>query len=414
MTKLRMAQAPHPAVPRLYLRTAAVWGVVAGALLALAGETVLLARWSGAALAVVHAMTLGFLGNAMFGSLQQFLPVAVGTPVRGGNRAALSLFGLLNLGTLLLVAGFWRTAALAMAFGGAILLTAFLLLAGMVLPGLVSGAGERFLRQGIAGAVLASLVVACLGALLLLGLGGLLPLPLPRLADVHAAWGVLGWGLGLLAAVSRVVAPMFQGAAAAPVRAQALWQGLVYLVLGLLLMRAAGGELPAWLRIAVALCGLAFACGGLLLQLRSRRLRRVPLTGFWMAGLLALALAACGLLAGGINAVHAGTLAIGAGLPLLVTGMALEIIAFLGWIELQRACGRGVHLPGVQLLVPERDKYGALALHLASACVLVGAVLYPALARAAGVAMMLAHGATFVVIARARGRGRRFMLERGG
>lgn len=60
--------------------------------------------WAGSAsVAVVHAFTLGFLGNAMVGSLLQFLPVAVQARVRGGRRAAAWLYGLLNAGALLLV-----------------------------------------------------------------------------------------------------------------------------------------------------------------------------------------------------------------------------------------------------------------------------------------------------------------------
>lgn len=412
MTKLRMAQAPVPAIPRLFLRSAALWGVFAGALLMADGEAALASRWSGATLALVHALTLGFLGNAMFGALLQFLPVAVGASVRGGARAARILHGLLNLGVALLIAGFRWPQALNPTWGGGLLLVAFLLLAALVLPGLLRAEGERFLRQGIGLAVAAALVTATLGLLLALGWSGLLHLPQLTLTDAHAGWGLLGWVLGLLAAVARVVAPMFQGAVPAPARAQGGWQLVLYVLLMALLFCAARGTTPDWLRIALSLPMLVFAIGGLWLQLGARHLRLVPLTFFWCAGFAVLAIAGCLLLAGAGGAMMAGALVVAIGLPLLVTGMSLEIVAFLGWIELQRECGKGVHVPGVQLLMPSRDKAVVLALHLLAGLLLALAVRQVWMAAIAGAALLFAHCASFVALGGARRRGRRFIAER--
>lgn len=415
MTKLRMADAPSPAIPRLFLRSAAAWGVVAGALLLLDGQAALASRWAGPTLALVHAFTLGFLGNAMFGALLQFLPVAVGARVRGGDSSARLLHALLNLGTAALMAGLRWPGLLSPVWGGIALALAFVLMAALALPGLLRAGDERFLAQGIGSAVGAALVTAALGLLLAFGWSGMLALPQQALTDAHAGWGVLGWVMGLLAAVSRVVAPMFQGAAPAPQRAQALWQIALYSLLATLLACAAFAAVPAWLRMAVALLVLAFALGGLALQLAARRLRKVPLTLFWSAGYLALLLAACVALAGAGPALLPGALAIAVGLPLLVTGMALEIVAFLGWIELQRGCGKGVHVPGVQLLMPTRDKAVTLVLHLVAAGLVTLAVLRPqvgGVAIAAGGALMLAHAASFVALGGAHRRGRRFVAER--
>lgn len=412
MTRLRMTQAPAPAIPRLFLRSAALWGVLAGALLLAEGEAALASRWSGATLALVHALTLGFLGNAMFGALLQFLPVAVGASVRGGAVAARILHVLLNLGAALLIAGFRWPQALNPAWGGGLLLVAFLLLAALTLPGLLRAEGEGFLRQGIGLAVAAALVTATLGLLLALGWSGLLHLPQLALTDAHAGWGLLGWVLGLLAAVARVVAPMFQGAAPAPTRAQGGWQFVLYVLLAVLLVGAMRGVSPGWMRIALALPVLIFALGGLWLQLRARHLRLAPLTFFWGAGFVVLAIAGCLLLTGAGSAMAVGALVVGVGLPLLVTGMALEIVAFLGWIELQRACGRGVHVPGVQLLMPSRDKAIVLALHLVAGLLLALATWQSRVAAIAGVALLLAHGTAFVALGGARRRGRRFIAER--
>ena len=409
MTKLVVQQAPAPAIPQRFLLTASVWGVLAGGLLVCDGDTVLASRWAGASVAVVHAFTLGFLGNAMVGSLLQFLPVAVQAPVRGGRRAAAWLYGMLNAGALLLVLALHGPLRLSPMLGGGVLLAAFVLLLVVVLPGLWQAGTQRLLRWGIGSALLAALVTALLGFALAAGLSGKATLALPALTDLHASWGVLGWVLGLLAAVSRVVAPMFQGALPAPARLQGVWQALLYGVLLLaLLLALAGGALPG-MRFAVAALGLMFALGGLLLQSRAAKLRNVPLTWFWRSGLLALAASAGVLATDADHAVLVGALALVLGLPWLVTGMQLEITGFLAWIDLQRRCGRGVRVPGVQSLVPERDKYIVLSLQLLAGLTLVMAIFRQIPVNSAGVALLLAHAAAVAMQCAARWRVRRFV-----
>ena len=410
MTKLAMQQAPPPATPRRFLLSASLWGVVAGMLLAVDGGTAFASRWGGATLALVHALALGVLGNAMFGSLLQFLPVAAGARVRGGRPAAWLLHALRNAGALLLVLALRQPALLSPHWGGLLLVAAFVLLVALVLPGLAGAAGQVLLRWGIGCALAGGLVAALLGFSLALAVAGTWRLPLLPLTDAHAGWGVLGWVLALLVAVARVVMPMFQGVAAVPAGLQAGWQLALYaLLLAALIMALCGESAPA-LRMGAGLLVLAVALGGLLAQLRAPKLRRAPLTYFWMTGFAALAAAACALLVGGeANLLLAGVLALAIGLPLLITGMQLEISAFLGWIDLQRHCGRGVRLPGVQLLLPTRDKVIVLVLHWLSALALLAATAHPALARLAGSALLLAHAASFFALCGVDWRRTRFI-----
>jgi hypothetical protein len=100
------------------------------------------------------------------------------------------------------------------------------------------------------------------------------------------------------------------------------------------------------------------------------------------------------------------------GLPLLVNGMAFEIVAFLSWIDLRRCVRRGIQLPGVQRLLPERDKLQALSAQVLADLLLVAAVCWPQpwLARAAGLALLLAWGGQYRALAGASRRGSRFLL----
>lgn len=377
--------------------------MVAGALLLDEGALALQTRWAPATLALVHVFTLGMLGNAMFGSLLQFLPAAAGVRVRGGTRAGWALFGLLNAGTLLLVAGFRAMRTELLLAAAPTLALAFALLGAIALPGLLArvpapvsqgkaasaaSAAVQPTRIGIAFAVCAALVTAALGVAMLLRLTGRGGLPLLPWADVHAGWGVLGWALGLLASVGAVVLPMFQGTRALPAKAQFVWLRMLGAVLLIGLLWAAFGQGAAPLRWGGAACLALFAMAGLWLQWRAPHSRNAWLVRFWRVALLALLMAA-GVLAAGGPPVLLGVLVLGIALPWLVAGMQMEIVAFLGWIELHRRCGRGVRLPAVQTLLPEAHKAGVFAAHAIAAMALLAAAMWPTPlgARVAGIAL---------------------------
>jgi hypothetical protein len=388
MTKLRLEQAPVASLPRRFLLTVPLWGVLAGVLLIVDGDVALHTRWNPATLALVHVFILGVLGNAMFGGMLQFLPSAAGVTLRGGARMGRWLHGMFNLGALLLVAGMHQRWPVLLVTAAIMLPLAFATLALMVVSGLLRAAKLSLLHAGFGVAVGFSVATAVLGGLLALGLSGRLDLPLSLLADVHASWGVLGWLVVLLATVARVVMPMFQGTGTVSEPVQASWlAGVATMLVVGAWWRMRGHE--DWLGGVLATAVLLFAGAGLWLQWRAPRLRRGPLVNSWRAGLVALALSAVALpvVSGGM---FAGALGVGLALPLLVTGMMLEIVPFIGWIELHRRCGRGTQVPGVQRLLPDADKRRVLMAQL-PLLLLPAAVVWPSawLARAAGVALLL-------------------------
>src|SRR5690606_18659203 len=157
--------------------------------------------------ALVHVFTLGVLGNAMLGSLLQFLPVAAGTPVRAVRLLPLA-HAALNLGLALFVLALCRWPALLPA--AATLLAASLLpVLAPPLPALLRRGTQRLLRAGIGAALLALAATALLGVVATALLRGYLMLPLDQVVDAHAMLGGGGWLLGLLAAVGGVTVPMF-------------------------------------------------------------------------------------------------------------------------------------------------------------------------------------------------------------
>lgn len=417
MTALAIEHAPPPARPLRFLLTAPAWGVAAGAMLLVHGELALVTRWSPVTVALVHAFTLGVLGNAMLGSLLQFLPVVAGVRVPGA-RLAPWLHAIYNLGVVLLSAGLaggWRwllgpaAALLAATLGG---------FAASALAGLCRASAMRLLRVGIAMALVFLLATVALGVALAGTMAGQWTIALDRWADIHAAFGVFGWVLLLTASVGSVTLPMFQGTRSLPATAVGAW--LLALVMSLLaatVLRATDHP-GAASRLLVAVPVLLFALAVLGLQARAPQRRNPTLVRFWRIGLSALAaamllLVAAPALPGMPLSIPIGVLVVAIALPWLVLGMLLEIVAFLGWIRLHRACGRGVRLPGVHALLPEHDKARVLALHGASGVLLLAAVLWPdhALARLAGAALLIAYAATLLALLGVRRRTGRFLVS---
>lgn len=395
MTGLALAHAPPSTRPLRFLLSVPLWGMAAGGLLVADPDALAAGRWAPSAVVLVHLFTLGVLGNAMLGSLLQFLPVAAATAVPGAARLAPLAHAALNAGLLLFALALYHSQAWllpAAALMGAALLGVVL----PPLPALLRRGGQRLLRTGIGVAVLALVATIVSGLLAAAVLGGRLVLPLDRVVDAHAMLGLGGWMLCLLGTVASVTVPMFQGTVAVPPRALRAWLlATVVLLAGGVLARLAGA--PAWLpALALALPATTFALGVLWLQWRPPHRRNPALVRAWRAGSTCLVLAGLALcaaaFAGGPRAgMAAGVLAIGVGLPLLVNGMLLEIVGFISWIALRGRCPRGVRILAVGRLLPDRDKHLVLCAHLLAAVLLPLALAWPALAPLAGIALVAAY-----------------------
>ncbi|KAF1687160.1 hypothetical protein B1992_04000 [Pseudoxanthomonas broegbernensis] len=416
MSGLALTRAPPLGRPLRFLAASPLWGIAAGSLLALDGDALALGRWAPPAVALVHMFTLGVLGNAMLGSLLQFLPVAAATPVPGA-RASFLAHAALNLGLAVFVAGLYRSHALLVP-ASSLLAAALLAVALPPLPALLRRGAQRLLRTALGTALLALAATVALGVLAAAVLGGRAAWPLDRLVDAHAALGMGGWMLVLLAAVGSVTLPMFQGTAAVRPRALAAWLAATLALLAAAALARLHGA-PSWVpALALAVPSIAFAAAVLWLQWHAPHRRNPALVRFWRAGVLALGLAAAAACAAGAGApapmaMLAGTLAIGIAVPLLVNGMLLEIVGFIAWIDLRGRCPRGVRIPAVGRLLPDGDKHAALLAHLGASALLAAAVAWTPLAPLAGAAMAAAYAVSGACLLRCLRRMRDFARDHG-
>jgi len=164
---LAFEQAPPFALPLRFFLTAPLFLLAAAVLIVLAPEA-LASRWTPQALALTHALTLGFLAMVMLGALMQMLPVVAGCPLPAPRWVAGLSHVSLVLGTVSLMAGF--VTAEPAAFGAGIVLfgggfAVFLAAAAISLVRAVSGITVTGIRLAVSGLALTLLLGVALALL---------------------------------------------------------------------------------------------------------------------------------------------------------------------------------------------------------------------------------------------------------
>lgn len=394
---LSFEQAPPISVPYRFFLVAPWFGVAAGLLLAWEGGGVLGSRWTPEALATVHLIAVGFMLQAMSGAMFQFIPVAVGGNVWRPIWVANVVQPLLLLGAILLAAGLYLSSPHLLSAAVPAFLIGVLVFAGAVLLAIwrtpATGMTLWTMRIAISGLV----VTVLLGAMLAEALARGSSLPLIELTNVHLAWGLGGWALMLVAAVSYFVVPMFQLTQPYP-----LWFARWF---GPLLLLAVAIWTGAWLvadSVLAPFAGvpLAALCAGfaaITLWLQHTRRRKVDdatslnfrvamlaLLGFALSGLAMIVRP--GLADDPRASVWLGMLAFPGVFVSTISGMMYKIIPFLNWLHLQRLGGPISAVPNMKKMIVPDMMTGQFRLHVLSLLLLLASVWLPGLATVAGLA----------------------------
>ncbi|MCZ7565468.1 MAG: hypothetical protein M5U08_18150 [Burkholderiales bacterium] len=397
---LSFEQAPPLSVPFRFFLTAPLFGLACAALLLWQGPDLFASRWTPAALAATHLLTLGVMASTMIGAMMQMLPVLVGAPMPAPRAVARITHVLLVLGTLALALGFLllrplllRAAVVALGFGFAVFVAA-------VVTSLarVRAWNTTVGVMGLATVALAAAVA--LGATLAASLGWGLALPSSAFHELHPAWGLLGWIGVLVIGVGYQVVPMFQMTPAYP---GPLTQWLTWSIFALLVLWSAaqvalgeaGATLATGLALVLGAAYVAFALVTLDLQ-RKRRRRQADVTlDFWrvgMASLLVAALCWAALLLApdrvpaGFD-VFLGVVAV-AGVALsVINGMLYKIAPFLSWFHLQTTVAGRASVPHMRKILAEAAQRAQFRAHLAALALLLAAPWWPVLAYPGGLAL---------------------------
>lgn len=396
---LSFEQAPPFSLPLRFFLTAPLFLLAAAGLIVLAPET-LAARWTPQALALTHALTLGFLAMTMLGALLQMLPVVAGSPLPAPRLVAWLSHVALTLGSIALMSGF-LTAGPA-AFGVSIVLlgsgfAVFLAAAAISLTRAITSATVNGIRFA---AISLGITVLFGVALVLQRTGGWAMPAIDAVTTAHVSFGLLGWVLLLVIGVAYQVVPMFQITPPYPPRLSRWLAGAMF---ALLFLRAVASLLPP---IATHLVDAGLASGTLMfalvtLRLQSRRRRKLPdvTLDFWRIGMTSLIASVAVWLAAQFSPAWAandayplllGVLFIGGFAVSVVNGMLYKIVPFLAWFHLQAQLqARASSIPTMRDMIAGRWTRMQFRLHLGAITLLIAVTRWPQLAGVAGSVLAL-------------------------
>jgi hypothetical protein len=386
---LSLDQAPPLGVPLRFFLTAPLFALAAALLMLWQGADLLSDRWHPAVLGITHLLTLGYMGLVMLGAVLQMLPVVAGTPVQRPRLVAAIMHALVTIGVLLLGLGLMFTVPLALQIALPLLGGALLFFAGLVMVTLRRALPHNMTARALRLAALMLAATVLLGMALLSNHAfGWWLTARETVADLHLAWGLLGWTGILVAGVAYQVVPMFQLTPAYPARLVHWLAPLLFCLLLALVPAAFAPALQPALGILIAAGFAVFALTTLWLQMKRRRKLPDVTLDFWRGGMLCLLAAIATWLA----AQFVPALGDGPSYPMLlgmlmvvgfamsvINGMLYKIVPFLVWFHLQSRRGaHGPKVPNVREILPEARTRRQMWLHFAALCALLAAVFFPA------------------------------------
>ena len=400
---LSFEQAPPISVPYRFFLTAPLFGAFAGIVLTVLGPETLESRWSPGALAMTHLIVVDFMLQAMCGSLLQFVAVVAGANIWRPRLVAAIVHPLITIGAVFLASAFLFGQPVLFLLAALAFIAALGLFLSVMAIALLRTPARGMSIHVLRLAVLGLLVTVILGAVLAVALGLPEPVaprwPLLPLINVHVAWGLGGWALMLVIGVSYMVVPMFQLTPGYPVWLSRLLPAALFFTLcAWTLQLIPDGEMAQALRPAIGIAGatLAGTYAAVTLWLQSRRRRRQTDATFmfWRVAMLSLAAFALSWLALAALPPFAdpqrvpvwlGVLALPGLFVCVITGMLYKIMPFLNWLHLQQRGGMAATLPNMKQMIPEASMRGQMLLHFTALALLLAAVVFPALARIAGI-----------------------------
>ncbi|MFK5894441.1 MAG: hypothetical protein QM504_14570 [Pseudomonadota bacterium] len=210
MSGLSFESMPPLFIPLRFFLTAPVFGILASILLLIYADTMFNSRWSGEILALTHLFTLGFMLMSMTGALFQFIPVITGYSIPESKKITPIIYFSLIIGTLFLVVGFLYSSALffqlsllflSIGFGVFTLALSYLLIT------LNSEKEAVFILRLVD---IALFITLALGLFMIFAYAfEQFAISFRQYTNLHLMWGLLGWTILLIMAVSSQVIPMF-------------------------------------------------------------------------------------------------------------------------------------------------------------------------------------------------------------
>lgn len=391
-------------IPLRFFLTAPLFGILSALLILYHGPEIWTSRWQSGSLALTHLITIGFMLMVMIGALFQFIPVMTGRLVPGCVRLVPLIHPLLIVGALSLCSAFlvpipvlYWLAFISLGFG--------LLLFALSLMRLLVSVFDNQLIVFLLRILFAVLLITIgLGLFMLLAYGiPELGISFRHYTDIHALWGMVGWVVLLIMAISSQVIPMFYVTPEFSVRYLKVLSFVIMVTIALIsllkLMTVSGSIVQVREVINIIFsCELTFfALYTLyLINHRKRKIPDVTINSFRLALIsLLAAIAFWWLFKGGeqrFGFILAIILLYGLALSAIV-GMLQKIVPFIIYLHLQKLSlkhpGTISLIPSMKKIITTQTSQKQFVLHLLSYLLLLASVFYTQLIWFAGTFMLL-------------------------
>ncbi|MEA3330288.1 MAG: hypothetical protein U9Q29_01165 [Campylobacterota bacterium] len=207
---LSMDQAPPISAPLRFYLVAPLFGILAGFMILFSDVTMLSTRYSVDSVAIAHAITIGFLGFVMLGSLTQMLPVLAGVVIPKVDAASKVSFGLLVFGTLTMLLGLMSENMLFNTISLISLGVGFTLMIGVIVLAILKVKNFNATVKAMSTSLVFASVIVIMGLFLLFTyIVDDFAEYRYVVANVHSVWGIFGFAGILIIGVTFQVLPMF-------------------------------------------------------------------------------------------------------------------------------------------------------------------------------------------------------------
>lgn len=347
---------------------------------------------------LLHLITIGFMGMIMLGALQQMLPVLAGAVIQRPTIIATLSHTLLTAGVVLFPGGMIFQIYSLVTIGAVLLFAGFILPLSVFALKLAKGSYGNATINGMRFAVFAGIVTVFLGVHLGLSYGNLNFTALhSNIADLHVAFGNMGWVFILVIGVSFQVVPMFY---VTPKYPNFCMKWPLYITIGLMIWGAFQlffSEVEALRYIAYCIFGAggtAFASVSFLRFLKRKR----PITDttvlFWFVALISLfigtAIIIDFLFSSWEKQIYtAGVLFFMGFAVSLLNGMLYKIVPFLSWFHLS-STGR-FDIPTMRDFLPEKRARLQFYFHMVAYGMFLGGIFFEPLITVGGVLFLISN-----------------------
>ncbi len=404
--KLSLDTIPPILTPFRFFLTAPLFAILASILLLYMGEDIWLNRWQNNNLALIHLLTIGFMLMVMMGALYQFIPVMNGQLVPGSKTLAPVIHLFMVLGVLTLVAGFLYASRIFSCLSLLLLGTAVSLFALALVPLLMSRLGAQLIVFLLRVLFFVLIITLGLGLFMLLGHAAPeLKLPFRVYTDIHAMWGLIGWVVLLILAISSQVIPMFYVLSEFPKRyLKTLSVAIMLTLMALSLLNnfpsnKFDNNFPEWfLALLLSAELLIFIFYTLIkIEQRKRKIADVTINFYRLCLFSLLAAILIWWSAQYFPLLHppfllAILLIYGLAIS-VINGMLHKIVAFLIFLHLQKLSLKRPQamalVPNMKQVISTQNSQIQFILHIISGALLLISVFYPQLTRLAAAIMLL-------------------------